>query len=44
MIIIDSDDEDEEDETVVGFMASHIDNKMELIKKQLANSIQRALK
>lgn len=43
MTVIDSDDEDEEDKTLLGFMLSHLDSKMDSFKDTLANLMQRAL-
>lgn len=43
LIIIDTDDEDEEDETLAGFMPSHLTSEMDTFRDNLASLMQRAL-
>lgn len=43
LIVIDNNDEDEENETLAGFMLSHVTSEMESFRDSLANVMQRVL-
>lgn len=43
LIVIDSYDEDEDDETMAGFMPSHIDSEIDSLRDNFASLMQRML-